>query len=66
MLRLGFLASFHPITPSRKWSSLPYTAPPFGRPFLLGRVASSIILGNAWVPEQKFCWDPFLQHPLHR
>lgn len=27
-LRLGFLASFHPITPSRKLSSLPYTGPP--------------------------------------
>lgn len=45
-LRLGFLASFHPITPSRKLSSPPYTGPPFGRPFLLARVASSIILGN--------------------
>lgn len=27
-LRLGFLASFHPITPSRKLNSLPYTGPP--------------------------------------
>lgn len=64
-LRLGFLASFHPITPSRKLSSLPSTGPPFGRPFLLVRVASSIILGNLRVPEQKFCQDPFLHQPLY-
>lgn len=44
-LRLGFLATFHPITPSRKWSSLPYTGS-LWPPFPPKRVASSVILHN--------------------
>lgn len=59
LLRLGFLASFHPIAPSRKLSSLPYTGPPFGLPFLLVRVASSIILGNPLSPRPEILLGSF-------
>lgn len=49
----GASGLFHPITPSRKLSSLPYIRPLLGCPFLLVRVASSIILGNLLGPRAE-------------